>query len=235
MIEIIENYWQFYLVGQYPHGPIGGVAGTLLLSVLSIILCFPIGLMLALCQTSQFKKLRLITSYMSALMRSVPLVMLIFWVYFLLPKFTGFSISGFTTMLVTLTIFQGAYMGEVIKAGINALPPGQYEASRAIGLTYWQTQTTVILPQVIYNMAPSIISQLVAIIKDTSLGYIINVHELTYAGNQVNSSVMVKPLEVFAITSILYFTVCFSLSSLARYVERRVTNRRGATQLASKL
>lgn len=232
MIEILQDYWKFYLVGLYPHGPIGGVAGTLLLSVLSICLCFPVGLALALCQTSPFKSLRLITSNVSALMRSIPLVMMIFWVYFLLPKITGFSISGFTTMLVTLTIFQGAYMGEVIKAGITALPKGQVEAARAIGLNYWQTLASVVLPQVLYNMAPSIISQLVAIIKDTSLGYVISVHELTYAGSQVNSSVMVKPLQVFAITSAFYFVICFSLTSLARYVERVITNRRTATATA---
>lgn len=233
MIDIIQNYWQFYLVGQYPHGPIGGVAGTLILSILSILLCFPIGLLLALCQSSPIATLRTISKNLSSLMRSIPLVMLIFWVYFLLPKITGFSISGFTTMLVTLTIFQGAYMGEVIKAGIAALPRGQTEAARSIGLSYWQTQTIVVLPQVMYNMAPSIISQLVAIIKDTSLGYVISVHELTYSGNQVNSSVMVKPLEVFAVTSILYFTICYSLSSLARYIERRITNKRNANKLVS--
>ncbi|MCF1485151.1 amino acid ABC transporter permease [Agrobacterium vitis] len=233
MIELIEQNWKFFLIGQYPYGPLGGIAGTIWLSILSVCFCFPVGLLLALSQTSSIGWLKQVSSTVSSLIRSIPLVMLIFWVYFLLPKLTGYAITGFTTMLVTLTLFQGAYMGEILKAGIMSLPRGQIEAARSIGLSYSQAQTDVILPQVLYNMAPSIISQLVATIKDTSLGYIIGVQELMYAGSQVNSSVMVKPLQVFAITSAGYFIICFSLSSFTRYLEHRITNRRNPNKIAS--
>lgn len=226
MLAVLTENWKFFLIGQYPYGPLGGLIATLTLSVLSIVLSFPVGLLLALSQISPFPTLRWTVVLLSSIIRTIPLVMLIFWAYFLLPHLIGYSVSGFATMVFALTIFYGAYMAEIIRAGINALPAGQTEAARSIGLSYVQAQIYVVLPQVLYNMAPSIISQLVATIKDTSLGYVISVNELTYAGGQVNSSLMVKPLQVFAITSLIYFAVCYSLSSFGRYLERRVSTGR---------
>lgn len=234
MWEVLASNWQFFLYGQYPHGPIGGLAATLGLSLLAVTLSFPVGLLLALCQTSGVKTLKFLAFVIVSFVRSIPLIMLIFWVFFFIPRLTGAPISGFFTMVCALTIFQGAYMAEVIRAGITALPKGQNEAARSIGMNYFQTQLFIILPQAIYNMAPSIISQLVATIKDTSLGYVISVHELTYAGAQVNSSLMVKPFQVFAIVSLGYFAICYSISSFGRYLERRIQTGRTANLVSAQ-
>ena len=226
MIQILHDYWTFFLIGQYPYGPIGGLAATLVLSVTAIVLAFPVGLLFAVCATAPVRRVQVAARVIANLIRSIPLVMLIFWTYFLVPLLVGRSISGFTTMVCTLMIFQGVYLGEVIRAGIQAVPHGQTEAARAIGLSYGRALAHVILPQALYNMLPSIVSQLVATIKDTSLGYVISMQELTFAGNQVNTQVLVAPLQVFAIVSVIYFVICFSISRGAKRLETRIMARR---------
>ena len=158
--------------------------------------------------------------------RGIPLLMVIFWTYFFVPLLIGRTITGFTTMLCTLVIYQSAYLSEVIRAGIEALPRGQIEASRALGLSYFKTIRHVILPQALYNMMPSMVSQFVSTIKETSLGYVINVPEMTFAANQVNNQLLTKPLPVFMILALTYFIVCFSFTQFADYLERRITNKR---------
>ncbi|MBH9710605.1 ABC transporter permease subunit, partial [Burkholderia contaminans] len=101
------------------------------------------------------------------------------------------------------------YLAEIIRAGIQALPPGQQEAGRALGLSYLQTMRRVILPQALYNMLPSMLSQFVSTVKETSLAYVISVQELTYAANQINSVLLTKPFEVFALLALTYFLLNF--------------------------
>jgi polar amino acid transport system permease protein len=226
MIEILHNYWELLLLGQYPHGPLGGLSITLILSLLGLGLAFPVSILLALARISPMAVFRIPATVLVYVIRGIPLIMVIFWVYFFLPLLIGRTITGFTTMLCTLVIYQSAYLSEVIRAGIEALPKGQIEASRALGLGYFRTIRFVILPQALYNMMPSMISQFVSTIKETSLGYIINVPEITFAANQVNNQLLTKPLAVFSILAIVYFVLCFSFTELADYIERRITRKR---------
>ena len=144
----------------------------------------------------------------------------------LVPLLIGHNITGFMTMLCTLVIYQSAYLCEIIRGGIQALPSGQYEASRALGLGYVRTTLWVILPQALYNALPSLISQFISIIKETSLGYVINVQEVTFAANQVNNQLLTKPFQVFFILAIIYYLLCFGLTRLAGYVEQRIARKR---------
>ncbi|KVR68987.1 amino acid ABC transporter permease [Burkholderia cepacia] len=229
MLDFIRNNWQMLLLGQYPNGPLGGLALTLILSVLGLALSFPFSILIALGRTSPISFIRAPTSALVYVVRGVPLIMLIFWAYFFVPLVIGHSVSGFTTLLCTLVMYEAAYLGEVIRAGIEALPRGQVEASRALGLSYMQTVFKIVLPQALYNMLPSIVSQFVSTIKDTSLGYVISVQELTYAANQVNNSLLTQPFSVFAILALTYFAVCFILTQFAHRLERRVHHRRKGT------
>lgn len=229
MLEILRDNWQLFLIGQYPNGPLGGLSVTIALSVLSLLLALPVGLLVALARVSPFKALRVPATIWVYLIRGVPLIMIIFWTYFFVPLLIGRNVTGFTTMVCTLVIYEGAYLGEVIRAGIEALPKGQIEAARALGLSYLQTMRQVILPQALYNMVPSMVNQFVSTIKETSLGYVINVPELTFAANQVNNMLLTKPLQVFMILALTYFAICFSLTELARHLERRVTRKRAGT------
>jgi polar amino acid transport system permease protein len=129
-------------------------------------------------------------------------------------------------MLVTLVIYQAAYLAEIVRAGIEGLPKGQMEASRSLGLSYLQAMRQVILPQALHNMVPTLLSQFISTIKETSLGYVIGVNELTFAANQINTTLLTKPFQVFAILAAMYFMLCFSLTLLTRRLERRIAARR---------
>ncbi|WP_268622142.1 amino acid ABC transporter permease, partial [Escherichia coli] len=140
-----------------------------------------------------------------------------------------------TTMVVALVCYESAYLAEIIRAGIQALPPGQQEAGRALGLSYLQTMRRVILPQAPYNMLPSMLSQFVSTVKETSLAYVISVQELTYAANQINSVLLTKPFEVFALLALTYFILNFGLSALVHLTEKRIGSRRAGRASAPKV
>ena len=226
IFSILHNNWTLFLIGQYPHGPLGGLANTLILAALALLLAFPCGLLLALARVSPWKSLRWAATVWVYVLRGIPLLMVIFWTYFLVPLLLGHNITGFMTMLCTLVIYQSAYLCEIIRGGIQALPAGQYEASRALGFGYLRTTVWVILPQALYNTVPSLISQFISIIKETSLGYVINVQELTFAANQVNNQLLTKPFQVFLILAVIYYLLCFGLTQLAGWVERRIARKR---------
>ncbi|MDP9994011.1 polar amino acid transport system permease protein [Variovorax boronicumulans] len=226
VLPILRDYGTLLLVGQYPNGPLGGLAITLVLSVLGLSLAFPLGVAIALARISPFGWLRMPAAAVIYMVRGVPLLMFIFWVYFFVPVLTGRTVSGFTTMVITLVIYQAAYLAEIVRAGIQGLPDGQTEAARAVGLSYTQTMLKVVLPQALYNMVPALVSQFVSTIKETSLGYVISVNEVTFAANQINSSLMTQPFQVYFILAAIYFCLCFSLTRLARFLERRIAARR---------
>lgn len=233
ILFILREYGVLLLVGQYPNGPLGGLAITLVLSVLGLALAFPLGVALALARMSGLAWLRFPAAAMVYVVRGVPLLMFIFWVYFFVPVITGRTVSGFTTMVITLVIYQAAYLAEIVRAGIEGLPIGQTEAARAVGLNYRQTMTKVVLPQALYNMVPALVSQFVSTIKETSLGYVISVNEVTFAANQINSSLMTQPFQVYFVLAAIYFCLCFSLTRLARWLERRITRRREGSYRAA--
>lgn len=231
VIDIVRDNWLLLLIGQYPYGPLGGIAATLILSVLGILLAFPLSVLLALARLSPFAALRWPATALVYVTRGVPLLMIILWTYFLLPVLLGHTVSGFATMLCTLVLYEGCYLSEVVRAGIEALPKGQTEAARALGQGYYIRIRYVILPQALYNMLPSMLSQFISTIQDTTLGYVINVQELTFAANQVNNQLLTQPFQVFFILAITYFAVCFTLTQLTHWLERRIAaRRRGADQ-----
>jgi polar amino acid transport system permease protein len=226
VLDILRDNWLLLLVGQYPNGPLGGIACTLILSVLGITLAFPLSVALALARLSRWRWLNWPATALIYVARGVPLLMIILWVYFLVPLLIGHNVSGFVTMLVTLVIYEGCYLAEVVRAGIEALPKGQMEAARALGHSHLGAMRLVILPQALFNMLPSMLSQFVSTIKETTLGYVINVPELTFAANQINNQLLTKPFEVFFILAVIYFVVCWSLTWGATWLERRIEAKR---------
>lgn len=226
MWEILQDNALLLLIGQYPHGPIGGLAATLGLAAVSLLLAFPGGILLALGRVSPYRIFYLPASAIVYVVRGLPLLMFIFWAYFFVPLIIGRPVAGATTMVVALVIYESAYLAEIIRAGIQALPAGQQEASRALGLSYMQTMRKVILPQALFNMLPSMLSQFISTVKETSLAYVIGVQELTYAANQINSVLLTKPLEVFTLLALTYFVLNFGLTCLVAFTERMIGRKR---------
>lgn len=226
MFDIIRDNWLLFLVGQYPNGPLGGLAATLIIAVLGLILAFPCAMLLALGRISPFRPVRWTASAIVQTVRGTPFLMVIFWAYFALPIIIGRPVEGFWTLVGALVLYESAYLAEVIRAGIKALPTGQTEASRSLGLGYWRTMGFVILPQALFNSLPSLLSQFVSLIKETSLGYVISVNEFTFAAAQVNSMLLTKPVQVFSLLALTYFVLCFALTQAARLLESRIARRR---------
>ncbi|HMC15380.1 MAG TPA: amino acid ABC transporter permease [Albitalea sp.] len=232
VFDILRDNWLLLLVGQYPNGPLGGIACTLILSVLGIALAFPLSVGLALARLSPWRLLNWPATALVYVARGVPLLMIILWVYFLVPLVIGHNVSGFVTMLCTLVLYEGCYLAEVVRAGIEALPKGQMEAARALGHSHLGAMRLVILPQALFNMLPSMLSQFVSTIKETTLGYVINVPELTFAANQINNQLLTKPFQVFFILAVIYFVVCWTLTHAAKLLERRIGARRAGLTTA---
>ena len=222
MIELVQDYWVYYLIGQYPNGPLGGLALTLVLAALGLVLAFPVGLALALARVSPWRALRWPAMALIYLVRGIPLLMVVFWAYFFLPSVTGVKTDQFWTMLIALVVFDAAYLAEIVRAGVQGLPKGQMECARSLGLPYLTAMRTVVLPQGLRNSLPSLVNQFISTIKETSLGYIIGLTEVSFIANQINTLTFTKPAEVFGILGLTYFVLCFGLSRLAFWIERRL-------------
>ena len=229
MIELIHNYWLYFLIGQYPDGPLGGLVLTLLLGAAALGLALPLGVVLGLARTSTHRAIRWPVTALVYVVRGTPLLMVIFWAYFFLPAVTGHQTSQFTTMLAALVVFNGAYLAEIVRAGIQGMPRGQSECARALGLSYWQSMRAVILPQALRNMLPSLVAQFVTTLKETSLGYIIGLSEVSFIAGQINAQVLTQPVQVYTTLALTYFVLCFGLSQVVRVLEKR-----GARSVATR-
>ena len=221
--SVISENWVYFLIGRYPNGPIGGLALTLYLATIAGVLSFLGGLVLGLLSLSHYRLLRYVVNTYIQILRGMPLLMVIFWAYFLLPAMMGKPVAENWTVITALTLFTSAYMSQIVRAGIASVPPGQREAAISTGLKSWQVMAYIVLPQGLRNMIPSFVNQFVSLIKDTSLAFIVGVSELTHIATQVNNRSLVHPAEIFLFVAAVYFVLCFSLSSWARVLEKRLT------------
>ena len=221
MIELIQDYWLYFLVGRYPEGPLGGLALTVVLASLALVLSLPLGLLLGLARLSPWRVLRWPVACLIQVVRGIPLLLVIFWAYFFLPSLTGHESGQFGTMLAALVVFDAIYLAEIVRAGVQAVPKGQTQAARSLGLGYAATMASIILPQALRHMLPSLVNQFVSTIKETSLGYIIGLSEVSFIASQINGLVLVKPVQVYFLLGLTYFILCFSLSRAAFWLERR--------------
>lgn len=226
MLNIFINYHDLILIGSYPTGPIGGLALTLFMAAAGLVCAFPLAILIGIARTSKYKIIYLPVTFLSSIIRGLPILMLVFWSYFAVPLISGHSISGTKTLIVALVIYEMAFLGEVVRAGILSIPRGQVEAARTLGISYSRTMFEIILPQALFTMIPSILNQFINLVKNTSLGYVIGVAELTYSIYQINTIELTKPLQVFGVLAIIYFIICFSLSQLVRKLEKVIHHKR---------
>jgi general L-amino acid transport system permease protein len=161
------------------------------------------------------------------LIRGVPLISVLFMASFMFPLFMpqGTSIDVLVRVLVGITLFAAAYMAEIIRGGLQAIPKGQLEAAATLGLTYWQTQRKIVLPQALATVVPSMMNNFISIFKDTSLVTIVSLYELTGAlGLALNSDVLWRPfkLEAYFFITVIYFAFCLAMSRYSLWVEKQL-------------
>jgi His/Glu/Gln/Arg/opine family amino acid ABC transporter permease subunit len=202
---------------------IGGFAGgTLRLAIPAIILGFVLGIFIGLARLAQAVWLRAAATMYVEFFRGVPLVMVIFWMWFIIPQLLRLPIPEYGVALVAFVVFEAAYFGEIVRAGIQSVPRGQVEAATALGLKGRQSMFHVVLPQALRNMLPSLVTQMIVLLKDTSLASIIGYVDLTKAAQIVNNR-EIKPFELYLFIAVVYWVLTFSMSVAARRLERKVS------------
>jgi polar amino acid transport system permease protein len=147
--------------------------------------------------------------------RAIPVLMLIFWTYFLLPIVFHIDVPGVLSVMCALALIGGAYLAHSVYAGISGVKTGQWDAGLSLGMTRLAVLRHIVLPQALQMMLPSFINQWVTLIKDSSLAYIVGVGELSFVAAQVNSRVMIYPAEIFLFIGLIYFVLCSGLGLFA--------------------
>ncbi|MFD6028417.1 amino acid ABC transporter permease [Streptomyces griseoluteus] len=228
--QLDPNVWNIFNNAGVRTNIRDGILTTLKVFAVAGALSLVLGLLLAVARVSDHRPVRWFATGFIELFRAVPLLITIYalWVVFLTYKsdlgVVGDN-AGFWGLVIGLTIYNGSVQAEVFRAGINAVPRGQVEAAHAIGLRKYQVMTTLLLPQAVRSMLPTMISQLVVTLKDTSLGYIITYTELLYAARKMATNIIVNGESPFTAVTIvagaIYITMCLALSSLATWLERR--------------
>lgn len=193
---------------------------TVLLSLIAFAGGGVVGLIIALSRTTENKIARALSMGFIQLFRGTPLLLQLFLVFFGAPVI-GLDINPWVAAAVALTLNGGAFLGEIWRGCIEAVPRGQWEAAEALGLSYWNKMRDVVLPQAMKIAVPPTVGYLVQIVKGTSLAAIIGFTELTRAGQIINN-VTFQPMIVFSIVAVLYFMLCWPLSLLATNMERRL-------------
>jgi general L-amino acid transport system permease protein len=208
-----------------------GLPLTLLLASLSMTMAFPIALVIALGRRSGMPAIRSLCTVYVELIRGVPLISVLFMASFMFPLLMpqGFNIDVLVRVLAGITLFAAAYMAEVIRGGLQAIPKGQIEAAATLGLSYWQTQRKIVLPQALAMVVPGIMNNFISTFKDTSLVAIVSLYELTGAmGMAMNSDANWRPfrIEGYLFIALIYFAFCFSMSRYSLWIERHVNKGR---------
>jgi general L-amino acid transport system permease protein len=205
----------------------GGLPLTILLASLSLVMSFPLALLIALGRRSNLPAIRTFCTIYVELIRGVPLISVLFMASFMFPLFMppGVNIDVLVRVLVGITLFAAAYSAEVIRGGLQAVPKGQIEAAATLGLSYWQTQRKIVLPQALAMVVPGIMNNFISTFKDTSLVTIVSLYELTGAMSlALNSDANWRPftIEGYIFIALIYFVFCFSMSRYSHWVEKQV-------------
>jgi His/Glu/Gln/Arg/opine family amino acid ABC transporter permease subunit len=217
---IVDNFSFLILQGFFGIGAFAG--GTLRLALPAIILGFILGTCIGLARLAHSQWINLPALIYVEFFRGVPLVMVIFWFWFIVPVLAGKSLPEYSVALTAFVVFEAAYLAEIVRAGIQSVPRGQVEAATATGLTRAQMMREVVLPQALRNMIPALVTQFIVLLKDTSLASIIGYVDLTKAAQIVNNR-EIRPFELYLFIATVYWLCSYAMSRYAGYLERRLT------------
>ncbi|MEM1046130.1 MAG: amino acid ABC transporter permease [Pseudomonadota bacterium] len=200
---------------------LGGLQYTITLSLTAIAISIVIGLLVALPGISSHRGLRAFNRVYVEIVRAVPILVLILWVYYGLPQMAGIAISVFWAGVIALALSDSAFQAEIFRAGIQSIARGQYEAAHSISLSYRDTMRFVILPQAIRRILPALGNQLVYMLKMSSLVSVIGMQELTRRANELVVTEY-RPLEIYTILVLEYLVLILIVSAGVRWLERRM-------------
>lgn len=203
----------------------GGLPVTLILTVVAIGVAFPLAIVLALARRSSLRVVKLLSIGLIETIRGLPLLSLLFVASIMMPLFLPEYLlpDKFVRALVALTIFASAYLAEIVRGGLQAIPKGQYEAAEALGLTYWQRQRLIILPQALRIVIPALANTIIVMIKNTSLVLVVGLFDLISSGKAAlaDPAWPSPAAETYLFIGALYFVLAFSFARFADFLERR--------------
>ena len=200
-----------------------GIKMTFLLTGLAIIGGIILGTFLALLRIAKIPVLSQFSAAYVNFFRSLPLILVIFWLFFLVPLIVGRPVGAFSSVLVAFILFEAAYYSEIIRAGINSVRLGQLAAARAMGLTYIQSMRYVILPQAFRAMTPILLTQAIILFQDTSLVYVVGLRDFLVSAEIVANRDQ-RLVEMFLFVALVYFIFCFTASIGVKYLQKRINN-----------
>jgi His/Glu/Gln/Arg/opine family amino acid ABC transporter permease subunit len=200
---------------------ISGITITIYISVISIVLAMIIGLVVALPSLSNNKFLSYFNIVYVEIVRAIPLLVLILWIYYGLPIMTGISFSPFVSGIIALTISESAFQAEIFRAGINSINKGQYEVASSLGMNFWKKMRLVILPQAIKVVLPALGNQFVYVLKMSSLVSIIGIADLTRKANELVVTTY-RPLEIYTFLILEYLILILIVSYFVRKLEKKL-------------
>jgi len=219
--DVIARTWQV-LVFQ-------GLAFTLQITVLAMIGGILLGTLLAMMRLSSFAPLAWAAGAYVNLLRSIPLVLVIFWFFFLVPYIgawiigspTPIKVGAFASALITFILFEACYYCEIMRAGIQSIPKGQVNAGYALGMNYWQVMGYIVLPQAFRNMAPVLLTQTIILFQDVSLVYIISLPDFVTLASKIAQRDG-RLIEMYVFVAVVYFVLCLGLSYLVKRLQQRI-------------
>jgi glutamate/aspartate transport system permease protein len=219
--DVIERSWRYLFFT--------GMSFTLRLTLLAMAGGVVFGTLLALMRLSSIKALAWIAGTYVNTLRSIPLVLVIFWFYFLVPYIgawvvrsdTPIQVGAFASSLLTFVMFEACYYCEIMRAGIQSIPRGQVWAGYALGLNYWQSMGHVVLPQAFRNMLPVLLTQTIVLFQDVSLVYVLSITDFVGAASKVAERDG-RLVEMYSFVAVVYFIACLVLSQLVRRLQARI-------------
>jgi polar amino acid transport system permease protein len=197
------------------------VGGTLRLALPAMLFGFILGIFVGLARLARSRWIRVPATIYVEFFRGVPLVMVIFWFWFILPVVLRIRLPEYGIALTAFVVFEAAYLAEIVRAGIQSVARGQVEAASSIGLGPTQTMRYVVLPQALRNMIPALVTQFIVLFKDTSLASIIGYVDLTKAAQIVNNR-EIRPFELYLFIAVVYWLCTYAMSRYAGYLERHL-------------
>jgi glutamate/aspartate transport system permease protein len=226
---MFANFDWDVIIRSLPYLFYDGMRFTITLTVLATCGGIVLGTLLALMRLSNFAPVSALAGGYVNLIRSIPLVLVIFWFYFLVPYIgqwiigasTPIQVGAFASSLITFTIFEAAYFCEIMRAGIQSIPRGQGDAARALGMSYHQVLGYVILPQAFRNMIPVLLTQTIILFQDTSLVYVLSITDFLGAASKIAQRDG-RLVEMYLFAAVVYFVISFGASQLVRKLQQRV-------------
>lgn len=221
---LAKDQWSIFAQWPIIRFLLTGVEQTLLVTVVAAAIAFPLGALVTLLRLTQRVVVRWIGRVYVELFRAMPLLLLLYVFLFMLPRL-GLTFPVFWQLVIPIVVSNAAVVAEIFRAGVLALPKGQSEAAHTLGMTYWQAMRLVVIPQAVRSLVPALVSQLIRLLKDSTLGYVVSYIELLHQ-SQVLGEYYHLVLPTYLVAAFIYVVINVTLSRIATWLENRGQRRR---------